>query len=130
MIKPDDYLKRYGDIYRVAKSEDGIWQIETTHKARHGLTFDVYVYSDTHLAVLLPPMAAKHLLKRRPGVFTVHQDADDGVVLLFAEEVLPELADALKLRRKRRLSEMHRQKLATSNMRYRFRPASESERMA
>ena len=130
MIKPDDYLKRYGDIYRVAKSEDGIWQIETTHKARQGLTFDVYVYSDTHLAVLLPPMAAKHLLKRRPGVFTVHQDADDGVVLLFAEEVLPELADALKLRRKRRLSEMHRQKLATSNMRYRFRPASESERMA
>jgi hypothetical protein len=130
LTKPDDYLKQYGDVYRVAKSEDGIWQIETTHKARHGLTFEVYVYSDTHLAVLLPPMAAKHLLQRTPGKFTVHQNAGDGTVLLFAEEVLHELAKDMKLKKKRKLSVEHRRKLATSNMRYRFRPASKSERMA
>jgi hypothetical protein len=130
LTKPDNYLKRYADKYRVAKGEDGIWQIETTHAPKNGLTFDVYDYSDTHLAVLLPPQAAKYLLKSRPGIFTIHQDAGDGTVLLFEEEELHDLAEDLKLRKKRKLSEDHRRKLATSNERYRFRPASESEKVA
>lgn len=86
--------------------------------------------SDTHLAVLLPPGAARNLLRKRPGVFTIHQDAGDGTVLLFEEELLYDLVEDLKLRRKRKLSEEHRQKLATSNARYRFRPVSESEQVS
>ena len=130
MTKSADHLKRYADKYKVTKAADGIWQIQTTHAPKNGLAFDVYDYSDTLLAVLLPPVAAKYLLKRRPGVFTIHQDAGDGVVLLFAEELLHELADDLKLRKKRKLSEENRQKLAASNARYRFRPVSEREKTA
>ena len=51
------------------------------------------------------------------------------MVLLFEEELLYDLVEDLKLRRKRKLSEEHRQKLATSNARYRFRPVSESEQV-
>ena len=45
-------------------------------------------------------------------MFKVHQDADDATVLLFEESKLDELADALKLRRKRRVSEAELRRLA------------------
>jgi len=131
LTKPDNYLKRYADKYRVSKGEDGIWQIQTTHKARDGLTFDVYDYSDTLLAVLLPPVAARHLLKRRPGIFTIHQDAGDGTVLLFEEEMLEELADDLKLRKKRKGRKMSKeeiQKLIDAGRRFQFTTGLESEK--
>ena len=115
MTKSADHLKRYADKYKVTKAADGIWQIQTTHAPKNGLAFDVYDYSDTLLAVLLPPVAAKYLLKRRPGLFTIHQDAGDGTVLLFDEKLLHDLAEDLKLRKKynegRIMSEEHRAKM-------------------
>ena len=115
MEKTDDYLKRYRDRYRVKKAEDGVWNILTHHKPRYGMTYDVYVYSDTHLAVLLPPKTVNRLLRENPDVFTLHQDAEDAedaVVLLFPEDRLHDLADVLKLRRRRRISEAERRRLA------------------
>ena len=113
MNKPDDYLRReYGDRYLARKGEEGIWNLQTRHKPRDGTLFEVYDYSDTQLAACLPSQAARHLLGRYPGVFKVHQDADDATVLLFEESKLDELADALKLRRKRRVSEAELRRLA------------------
>ena len=99
MTKPDDYLKRYAKQFKVSRAEDRVWQIGTNHRARDGMTYDVYPFSDTHLAAMLPPLAAKHLLKVRPGVFTIHHDVADAKVLLFEEDMLEELADDLKLKK-------------------------------
>ncbi len=118
MTKSADHLKRYADKYKVTKAADGIWQIQTTHAPKNGLAFDVYDYSDTLLAVLLPPVAAKYLLKRRPGVFTVHQDAGDGTVLLFDEKLLHDLAEDLKLRKKRHVTDAERMRLAEMSRRH------------
>jgi hypothetical protein len=41
----------------------------------------------------------------------------------------PALEELLKLRRCRRLSDAHRQKLVASNLAHRFKPASERERL-
>jgi hypothetical protein len=132
--KPDDYLRReYGDRFRVRKGEDGIWNLQTRHKPKDGTLFEVYDYSDTHLAACLPTQAAKHLLRQYPETFTVHQDADDGVVLLFEEGRLRELADALKLRRKKQISEDERRRLAEMSIEHsplRQKPISEGEQVA
>ena len=112
MTKKPDYLKRYADRYRLTRREDGIWYILTRYPDRGGMTYDVYDYTDTHLAACLPPQAGRNLLKQYPDVFTVHQDAADALVLLFEEERLHELADVLRLRRKKRVSRAERQRLA------------------
>jgi len=116
--KMENYLKRYADRYQLARADDGIWQIRTTHRPRDGMAFDVYLYSDTHLAVLLPPKAARNLFRHYPGTFTIHQDASDGVVLVFAEAMLDELADDLKIRRKRQVSDAELKRLADLSLRF------------
>lgn len=111
MTKPDDYLKRYRDRYWVAKGEDGCWNIQMKRKPREGTVFEVYVHSDTHLAACLPPQTARSLLKRFPEAFTLVQDTADAGVLAFEEERLEELADVLKVRRRRRVSDEERERL-------------------
>ena len=101
MNKPTNHLRRYADRYRLVRLEDGVWYLRTRHCPRDGMTYEVYDYDDTHLAACLPPRAACNLLRRYPGVLTVRQDADDAMVLLFDEDRLHELADSLKLKRRR-----------------------------
>ena len=124
MTKKPDYLKRYADRYRLTRREVGIHYILTRYPDRGGMTFDVYDYSDDLLAACLPPRTACRLLQEHPGVFTVHQDASDGTVLLFEETRLHELADVLNLRRRRKLSPEHKAKLMASNVHTRFKPGS------
>jgi len=113
MNKAFDYLEQeYGNLYRTIRREDAIHYILTNHKDKDGLTFDVYDYSDELLAACLPPQAARKIMQKHPGTFTVHQDASDGMVLLFDESLLHELADSLRIRRKRRISEEERKRLA------------------
>jgi hypothetical protein len=112
MVKPDDYLKRYRDRYRILRGEDGIWCLKTRRLPRGGTEFEVYVYSDTHLAACLPPKAARSLVGRYSDAFIVHQDADDAMVLLFEESRLDELAEALRLRTRRQVSDNERRRLA------------------
>jgi hypothetical protein len=129
LAKPDNYLKRYADKYRVPKGEDGIWQIQTTHAPKNGLAFEVYDLSGTHLAVLPKPLSARNLLRKCLGVFTVHQDAGDGTVLLFEEDLLHDLAKDLKLRRKRQVSDAERKRLAEmSRFHSPYRKAVESKK--
>ena len=128
MTKPPNYLRRYKDLYRLVRREDGITYILTRHPDHEwGMTYDVYDYSDTLLAACLPPKAGHALLKRFPGTFTAHQSAGDGIVLLFEESRLHELADALKIRRRRRLSEKQKQEQVERLRRFQFTSAGESE---
>ena len=134
MTKPDDYLKRqYGDLYRAVVGEDRIWNLATRHKPRHRTLFEVFDYSDEELAVCLPPRTARRLLREHPGTFTVSQDADDGMILRFDEVKLHELADVLKLRRKRSakpLTPERRAKLVEAGRRFRFATGRQSKQTA
>ena len=128
MKKPPDYLKRYAGTYRLYQGEHGIWNLLKRHKERDGIRYDVYDYSDTHLAACLPPRTGLNLLERLPDVFTLHQDADDAIVLLFAEEHLHDLADVLKLRKRRRLSEKQCRETAERLRQFQFTSARMSEK--
>jgi hypothetical protein len=130
MTKPDDYLKRYRDRFRVKRGPDGVWNLQTRHRPREGAEFEVYDFSDTVLAACLPPRTARSLLKRFPDAFTLGQDADDAIVLLFPESRLDELARPLQLRTRHRLTEEERQEKAEALRRYQFRPATESDKLA
>jgi hypothetical protein len=125
----DDYLKCYADLYRVTKSADGVWCIATSHHARGGLTYDICVHSDGVLAACLPPKSAGSLMRKYGETFTIHQDAEDATVLLFEETRLHEMADVLRLRRRRKLSESHRKTLVESSTQFRFGFASKREKV-
>ena len=114
------------------KREDGISYLLTRYPDRDGMSYDVYDHSDTHLAACLPPQAGRKLLRAHPETFTLHQDAEDAVVLLFEEARLDALAGLLNLRRKRRISETERQRLRTIGGATRFSedPGTQSDQTA
>jgi hypothetical protein len=71
-------------------------------------------------------------LKALPGV-TVWQDGSDGATVLFPVDLLDQVADLLKLRRRRRVSDQERSRLAELGRRHGFQPRqdgyqSDSER--
>lgn len=120
MVKPKDYLKKYADRYRTLKDECEDVNILTRFPDHpEGIRYDIYLYSDTHLAALIPPRAAAHILKKFPNTELV-QDASDGRVVIFPEEQLYQMADALKLRRKRRLSTKQIEKLVEAGRQFQF----------
>ena len=109
-----NYLRRTYPRYHCRRYADGIDYLQTRFKPPEfgSLTFDIYVYSDTHLAACVPPLTGTSLLKRFPDKFTLHQAGEDGKVLLFREEYLLELAGPLKLSKRKQISEEERQRLA------------------
>ena len=110
---PNYLLKTYPQ-YKSKRYDDGICYIQTRFKGPEfgSLTFDVYVYSDTYLAACVPPRTGTSLLNRFPEKFKLHQDAQDGKILLFREEHLHELAGLLKLWRRKQISDTERERLA------------------
>jgi hypothetical protein len=92
MENRNDFTDRYGPRYVVETYDDGITYLQTHHPDRNGITYDVYRYSCTHLAACLPPKAAIHCRKKHPEHFTIHQNAQDAIVLCFEESMLHELA--------------------------------------
>ena len=123
------YLRdKCGDRYRTTQREDGIWYILTRHKpdAETGLEYDVYVYNDELLAACLPRTWAKTCMRTRSGVFTVHQEGTNGMVLLFKEELLHGLAQRLKLWKRRKLSEARRAKLVEVGAAHRFQSETDT----
>lgn len=103
----NEYLKKYGDRYRIYQNEDMIWEIATRHKFDEwGMGYSVYQFSDTHLAAMLPQKTGLSLSRRFPEIFRIHQHAQDGVSLVFEESRLHEVAGALGIRRKRKGPEM------------------------
>ena len=121
----DKYLwDTYRTQFKVEVYEDGVAYIQTRIKPRDGTTFDVYQYSNTHLAACLPVRLACKLLDTHSTAFRVHQSAEDCTVLLFAESRLEEVADVLRLKRRRKLSPEQRAKLAAASAGFRFKPGA------
>ena len=60
----------------------------------------------------------------------VAQDGTDGANVVFDLEHFEEVAEIMRPRKRRRLSEEHKAKLAASNTEYRFRPASDAPETA
>ena len=104
MKKPIDYLKVYGDRFYLTRLEDRTVEIRTKFKVADTRRdwCSVYLFSDTHLGVILPRRVGYRLKREMPDTFKVHQDAEDGVALLFQEDRLDGLVDTLRLRRRRR----------------------------
>ena len=117
-----EYLKSYATQYRVVKREDGNLYIQTLYPDREGMTFDVYQYSETHLAACLPPRAAGALMKCYPEMLRVHQIADDAIVLIFQDFELDLLAEPLKLRKRRKISVQQRRSQVERIREYQFLP--------
>ncbi len=114
-------MRGYADQYRgVRNPYDGVWYLQTRHRERNGVVFDVYRHSDAVLAACLPPGAARALMGKYPGRFQIHQDARDATVLLFSEVELHELAHDIKLRRRRRLSRGDQGKLVAAGREFQF----------
>jgi hypothetical protein len=72
----------------------------------------IYPYSDILLAIHVRGNGAKRRLAEIPGI-TINNRSDDGeAIFLFAPELFNHVAEIVQPKRKRRLSEAHRQKLA------------------
>lgn len=69
--------------------------------------------------------AVAKCLKALPFTEVV-QDGSDGSNVTFDLEHFDEVAQIMKPRKRRRLSEEHKARLAASNAKYRFQPASQS----
>ena len=65
---------------------------------------------------------AHRILRDYPEDFTIHQNADDGVVVVFLEANLDRFADRLKLRRIRRMSEGQKQRAVERLRGFRYTP--------
>jgi len=59
---------------------------------------------------------------KHPDVFRNHQEADDATVLLFHEGKLENLAGALKVRRRRKLSDQQKRMQVRTLYGFQFRP--------
>ena len=126
------FKRRYERRYRLGKdlSEDGTvigYHIRTTHyperKAENGeFPYSVWDYDDGMLAALMPGRTARAIVRKYPFV-RLHEESQDGHVLLFPADRIKELENVLKLRRKRKLSSEHREKLVSAGRDTQFTPA-------
>lgn len=118
-----DVKEEFGNDYIITQYEDGIDYIQTLHKPNSdGFPFDVYAYSDTHLAACLPPNSASQLLDQYPEVFSRHQSGGDATILIFEVEQLEKFADKLRLRKRKRLPEAQRKKCVKRLKKHQFKP--------
>ena len=72
---------------------------------------------------------ARGATARRLAAFdfaTVHQDGSDGVTALFPVERFPEVAELMKPRRRRHVSEAERARLAALGAKYGFQPSTQT----
>ena len=126
MNKPKDYLrKQYSDRYIVRRDACGDYNIQTRFKPHpeYGTMYDVYLFDDERLAACVPPRTGRRIAGDFPDIVEVYGEGIDCVVLLFSERELDALADRLRLRRRKRVSEKERQRLAEIGRRTRFSTA-------
>ena len=82
----------------------------------------VYAWGTTRLAASTnTPGSTASKLKALPGV-EVWQDGSDGCTVLFAVDLLDQVADLLRLRRRRQVTDEERKRLSTLGHRHRFQP--------
>jgi len=101
-----DIKSKYGDRYKMVKDACLDYQIVTRMKARGGsdLPMSVWAFDDTHLDAYVPSMwHANRIATHHPDVEIVG-DCAECAILRFPADILPKLAKALKLVRKRRMT--------------------------
>jgi hypothetical protein len=111
MRKPGTHLKRYAHLYRVKRDECGDYNIQTRIRSKRApeLEFDIWLYSDTHLACWVPTMRrARTLQKKYPGV-SIEGGCNEAVEICFPETELHNLAGALQAVRRRRQTPKQRE---------------------
>lgn len=133
-VRMQRFKRKYGRKYRLApdRTVDGetigysiLTLFDPSRKAENGeFPHCVWEYSDTHLMALIPSRTAKKILKKHSFV---KRDllTDEGTQILFPADKLDILADDLRLRRKRRLSPEHREKLVSAGRKHQFLAGSE-----
>jgi hypothetical protein len=121
-----DLKATYGMTYRVVLEEtaaiegqtreDRLWLYRIPCKGKD----HIYVHGTATLGGYCGrSKKIRDRLKAIPGV-KVHQDGDRECIVIFPPEVLPQVAEVLGAKKRRQLSEEHRQRLSESNARYRF----------
>jgi len=88
---------------------------------------EIFPYGGDFLAAMVTSIRIANEV-RSWSELEVTQDADDAVIFKFHVKHFEKVADRIMARKKKRLSKEHREKLATSNMKFRFKPASDSSK--
>jgi hypothetical protein len=113
IVMEESYAAQYGPGARV---DDPHYQIIPGSRGH------VYAWSATRLAASTSTSGSTaSKLKTLPGV-EVWQDGSDGCTVLFAVDLLNQVADLLRLRRRRQVTEEERERLAAIGHRHRFQP--------
>jgi len=103
----ENYVRQFSKTYKVQRGEDDIWEIP----CKHG---DIEPYSLTELCCYqsFPNRIGINRLKEKlPEYCTVTQDASSEIVFKFPNDKLTEIADIVKAKKRRHLSEEHKAKI-------------------
>jgi len=113
IVMEESYVAHYGDGARV---DDPHYQIIPGGRGH------IYAWSETRLAASTNTAGGTATkLKALPGV-EVWQDGSDGCTALFGLDLFDQVADLLKLRRRRQVTEEERKRLSELGHRHRFQP--------
>jgi len=99
-----NYVRQFSKKYKVQKGDDGIWEIV----CKKG---DIEPYSLTELCCYqkFPNRVGIYALKNRlPKYCTVTQETGGEIVFKFPKEHLDEIADLVKAKKRRKISEEQR----------------------
>lgn len=128
-----EFKRKYCYRYKIGKdiSEDGQilgFHIKTTFSdSAFGAERSVWRYDKNKLVALVPSQAARHIKSKFSFVKQL-LDSDDGVLLVFDESSLAELADVLHLRKRRIMSQEQRKKAADRLRQHQFKPHTRGTR--
>ena len=126
---PVNLRGRFGRRYKVTHEE--AYRHEYGPRARvddpwlqiiPGQRGHVFPWDDRRLAASTNTSGATATKLKALPLVEVWQDGADGATVLFPADKLDEVADLLKLRRRRYISEQERERLAGLGRRYRFQP--------
>lgn len=108
-----DLKANYGDRFRVKKNECGDQLI--CHKWGH-----FYSHSATELACFVKGNNKFNRIQKQFPEIRITQRGDEEIIFVFAPELFPAIAKALKASRKREISDAERKRLAHMGRAYRF----------
>ena len=105
----NNYLKKYSDVYRLKRMEDGIWAI----LCKWGeITLHSYVNKQLGFYGNFKTSQKKtYFLKKLPKTVEIIQNYECEVNIAFLESYLPFLLDIFQVRKKKVLTEQHKAKL-------------------
>ena len=125
MNQPLNFRQLYGHRHRIVLDESALcepggkddpWYFQIPCRFGH-----IYPYSDKLLAFYFDGYGVRAKLHRKHRDIETRQWGDTEVVFLFTPEQFPVVAQYAKPKRRRRLSDEHRRKLAVAGRNHRFK---------